>query len=281
MIYNYHQNHSLTLDLVALSQATPDLHPSSALLICKTDCILQIDQHNFHLKKQDIVLLRYKQPINLMPIDQQAFYVSLFFVPIACGIECGPNELVTSMTCSQTDAHIVFRRFNYQICVNYLNQIKALTTIQPQDNFLKYQESTLMSLLLTELSRYGIDAIAMIESNFLEYDLKKSSRSIQFGIILNYIVANLATVNLTKAALHFEYDPNYFSRLTRQLFHKTFTEEVRFIRMSEAQKLLEITNRSVADIALTLGYQSPSTFNRYFKQRAGQTPSAYRKLYQT
>lgn len=49
-------------------------------------------------------------------------------------------------------------------------------------------------------------------------------------------------------------------------------------RMQEAARLLAETNRSVADIALSVGYESQSKFGNVFKRKYGHTPLEYRRL---
>ena len=68
--------------------------------------------------------------------------------------------------------------------------------------------------------------------------------------------------------------------LRRQFLARTglpFGEYVVKARLMRAMSLLTATERSVLDIALSVGFDSPSGFNRAFKQLTGGSPSAYRK----
>ncbi len=49
------------------------------------------------------------------------------------------------------------------------------------------------------------------------------------------------------------------------------------LRLKEAKRLLKETDEKVIDIAALVGYGGLSTFNRFFKDRVGITPLAYRK----
>ena len=51
-------------------------------------------------------------------------------------------------------------------------------------------------------------------------------------------------------------------------------------RLHAAEKLLATTQNLVIDVAYQAGFSSLTTFNRFFKQRTGQTPTAYRKEHQ-
>lgn len=50
-------------------------------------------------------------------------------------------------------------------------------------------------------------------------------------------------------------------------------------RMVRAMELLISDTMTITDVALTVGYQSQSAFNKAFKKHAGQTPSKFRMLF--
>ncbi|MGB0767927.1 MAG: substrate-binding domain-containing protein [Phycisphaeraceae bacterium] len=54
--------------------------------------------------------------------------------------------------------------------------------------------------------------------------------------------------------------------------------EIRRLRAEHIKRLLEETDRSIGDIAISCGFDSASHFARFFKREIGQTPSGYRKL---
>ena len=55
---------------------------------------------------------------------------------------------------------------------------------------------------------------------------------------------------------------------------------VRSIRMEHAAGMLSSTERTVNDIAIAVGYRSPYSFSRLFKERFGVSPDQYRRLSQ-
>jgi LacI family transcriptional regulator len=56
----------------------------------------------------------------------------------------------------------------------------------------------------------------------------------------------------------------------------TIHDEIRRIRLARGKQLLAETDRTVLDIALTVGYSDPKRFTIEFRQAHKQTPSAYR-----
>lgn len=252
-----------------------------ALLQCQSACSLVLPSRTLDLRRGDIVLLRASQGADLLPAASQSLAVRMFQVPLAKDSDFGPNELIASMLTTTEDAHIVFRRIDHRLCDGYCDQLARLENTQPQDAVLDYEKSTLCHLLLTELSRADFNAMMIIESAFPEAALRHAPKTRQAAVILNYMTTNLAKVTLASTAAHFGYEPNYFSRLIRQLYHKSFTAELRFIRMNQAKKLLELTTQSIADIALAVGYKNPANFDRHFKAFFGQSPTAYRRTFKS
>jgi AraC family transcriptional regulator len=49
------------------------------------------------------------------------------------------------------------------------------------------------------------------------------------------------------------------------------------LRIEEARRLLETPALAVTDVALAVGYQTPSSFAAAFRKLVGTTPSAYRR----
>ncbi|SHH16895.1 GlxA family transcriptional regulator [Cognatishimia maritima] len=67
-------------------------------------------------------------------------------------------------------------------------------------------------------------------------------------------------------------------QLERQFAEKTGTSPLRFIkdhRLRKAQKLLQITNMSVLEVAIACGFQSDSCFRTAFKRKFGVTPKQF------
>jgi len=70
------------------------------------------------------------------------------------------------------------------------------------------------------------------------------------------------------------------AELFREHLHLTPLVFLQRTRMREAQRLLGATSRSVSDVALEAGFESPSVFHSQFRKQAALTPGEYRKLAQ-
>ena len=72
--------------------------------------------------------------------------------------------------------------------------------------------------------------------------------------------------------------PNYLSDLLQKFTGKTTQEHIHLQLIDKAKTLLWSTDKSVSEIAYTLGFEHPPHFTRLFRQKTGYSPSEYRKL---
>jgi AraC-like DNA-binding protein len=70
--------------------------------------------------------------------------------------------------------------------------------------------------------------------------------------------------------------PAHFSREFRRAFGEPPHKYLLMRRLERAAELLRNTDRSVADICLTVGLKSLGSFTTSFHRRYGMTPTAYR-----
>lgn len=93
-----------------------------------------------------------------------------------------------------------------------------------------------------------------------------------------FLDANLShPVTLSDMESHFHYSGRHLNRIFQEIFHCSIGHYLRDQRIKLSKRWLETTNRSVKDIALSLGYSNSSQFCRYFLEHAGRTPSDYRQ----
>ena len=67
----------------------------------------------------------------------------------------------------------------------------------------------------------------------------------------------------------------------KRLFGQTIFDYTQNLRMDEAKKLLETTERSITEIAFDVGYEYSSNFTTAFKRRFGITPSVARDAFKS
>ena len=72
---------------------------------------------------------------------------------------------------------------------------------------------------------------------------------------------------------------SYFSRLFKLNMGIGFTDYLNSVRISEAERLLVKTEKSMTDIAMDVGFSTSSYFILKFRQKNNISPLAYRKMF--
>ncbi len=99
--------------------------------------------------------------------------------------------------------------------------------------------------------------------------------------ILTYCSQNYAgDLRLDTLAQALHVNKYYISHLFTQKLHMNFNEYVGMLRVSMALSRLESGNESITDIAYSVGFNSPRSFNRLFLKHMNCSPRAYRQAAQ-
>lgn len=72
--------------------------------------------------------------------------------------------------------------------------------------------------------------------------------------------------------------PGYLSDLLKKETGKNTQDHIHFYLIEAAKNSLINTNKSVSEVAYTLGFEYPQYFNKLFKQKTGKTPIEFRHL---
>lgn len=98
------------------------------------------------------------------------------------------------------------------------------------------------------------------------------------GYILKYIEENYASeINLSEIAdsLHMNYF--YASKYFKKLTGKNFKQFLDFVRVSEANRQLVETDKSITEISSRCGFSCPQAMSRTYRRVMGNSPSIIRK----
>lgn len=93
---------------------------------------------------------------------------------------------------------------------------------------------------------------------------------------VQYIDAHYAEqLQLTDVAEHCSVSSGYLSRLFTEHLSLSFTDHLNTVRLNVAQELLDEGDRSIKEIALSVGYQDPNYFSRIFRKFRGTSPTSF------
>lgn len=112
-----------------------------------------------------------------------------------------------------------------------------------------------------------------------ESSARKMEAEARLKAIVAYIGEHFSEpVSLDDIASEFHMSPKYFCRFFKSRFHKTFIEYLNLVRIENAMRLMDSSDISVTEAALSSGFSNMSYFTRVFKNAVGRTPSEYKKL---
>ena len=95
--------------------------------------------------------------------------------------------------------------------------------------------------------------------------------------IVEYINTHFTEpIRLAEISAHFGMSQQYFCTFFKANLGKTLVQHVNFLRIEQASRLLRETDRSIMDIALSVGFENFSYFIKRFREVFNCTPSQYR-----
>jgi len=97
------------------------------------------------------------------------------------------------------------------------------------------------------------------------------------NIVIEYINNHLGEeIDLEKLAEISHFSPYHFHRIMKAFLHEPLGAFIVRTRIETAARLLRYSSMSVSDIAYQIGYGSPSSLSKIFKQFYGISPNEYR-----
>ncbi|WP_081721826.1 helix-turn-helix domain-containing protein [Geminisphaera colitermitum] len=110
----------------------------------------------------------------------------------------------------------------------------------------------------------------------------ETSRGFRRGAIQAFLEKNARTnPSLGDLAKHLGLSPTRTTHAVREATGMSFVELRDALRLERARGLLQGTYYKVSHIAAECGFSSPQYFHRFFQQKAGMTPLAWRRRHRT
>lgn len=95
--------------------------------------------------------------------------------------------------------------------------------------------------------------------------------------VASYIQEHLhEPIKVTDIAEFMDNNLSYLCRVFKKDTGKTLSDYINEVKLEEAKRLLSSTQKSIVEIALSLGYSSQAYFATLFKKRINMTPAEYR-----
>jgi AraC-like DNA-binding protein len=158
-----------------------------------------------------------------------------------------------------------------KICNNYKNVLSFAN--EEIDNLKKVYGYDNASIYYETIHEW----IEKINEKLLsEYDDYKNKQKIQRAI--GYIQENYARdLNMAVVSNYISMNYSLFSYVFKQFTGMNFVNYLKDIRMKEAKRLLEETDKKIIEISNAIGYENEKHFMKIFKSTTGVSPTEFRK----
>jgi AraC-like DNA-binding protein len=117
------------------------------------------------------------------------------------------------------------------------------------------------------------------ESKKLVTDNKKMQKQMYYDII-DFVKQNaMNNLKVADVALHFRYNEKYLSHLFSTIAGVPLKQFILTNKMDVANFMLTDTNKSIGEIALSIGFSDSHHFAKAYKKICGLTPTEYRNAF--
>ncbi len=147
------------------------------------------------------------------------------------------------------------------------------------DNILEALSSLARETIKKPTDELLLQAILQYSKVMLESPIEKSHNRAQdlYQGICIYIQENFhQSITRDNIADRFSISSNHLSRLFRQQGHMTLADYITWVRIDRAKFMLKKYNFKLREISVRCGFKDVNYFCRVFKNRIGNTPTAYR-----
>lgn len=188
-------------------------------------------------------------------------------------VEQGLHSLQTSLSYMSEQSIMRVEKFLHYVVIHLLREMRELEFIQAQ------QEEEVWNKLQHSLSVKDLmNVITDLVGNTKEHAMNKKSGELLMISAKDYIHRHLGSdIGIEELADYLGISCSYFSMLFKNYFGETFVEYVTRQRMELATSMLRMTDKSIAQIGMLVGYTERRYFTRVFQKYTGMTPSEYRE----
>lgn len=100
----------------------------------------------------------------------------------------------------------------------------------------------------------------------------------KLNVIVEYINSNFdKKIAINELARLSNFSPFHFHRIVKALLREPIGAYITRTRLEQAAKMISYSSSSIEEIAYSVGYETPSSLSKQFKNYFGISPSEYRK----
>lgn len=143
----------------------------------------------------------------------------------------------------------------------------------------KFSSNTPCDLISVKATVLKLLAI-YLELNKMHSEFTLFNENSEINMAIQYVYENLKNPISNKTLAEIcHLHPTHFIRFFKSKTGTTPQNFIKYARMEKAKKYLIETDKSITEIAESLGYEDSMYFSKCYKKQFSLSPSAYRKIY--
>ena len=244
--------------------------------VLKGEAVHNWDGSSMHIKEGDYFVIDYLSEHSYHAKTEEFELINCLFLP----------ELI--------DASLINCRSLQAVISSYQIHFKnEFFTASPAMSIYKDDDGKIKNLLLAILEEFNGEApgyLQIIRSRIIEilvmtmrkiyFDPKPDKSDSSMNGILKYISSEyMKDITLKDICHKFSYSFSYLSMKFKRELGMSYMEYLQKTRVEQSMRLLVYTDKSVNEIAQTVGYRDIKSFYNVFKRYADTTPAKFRKNY--
>ncbi|WEK53165.1 MAG: response regulator [Candidatus Cohnella colombiensis] len=164
----------------------------------------------------------------------------------------------------------------HYLCLHLLREMRAMDILTNDEEVAIWKQ-----IDRDQGIRETLEVINRLVDQSLENVMKKKTSDVLMLSAKDYIERHLSTeLSIDLLADYLGISGSYFSLLFKQYSGETFVEFVTKQRMEMAKSLLALSDKSVTQIGLMVGYLERRYFTKVFSKYSGMLPSEFREKHQ-
>lgn len=186
--------------------------------------------------------------------------------------EAKPGEVLRPVPTSEYDANLCHKASlepPFDRCIHIEDMESERDTFIRMSNIFTSAEGTYLAEISALFKLIMLKVCEVVEENALPARMVEA--------LDNYIRENCSDeISNTELGAIFGYHPFYISKVLKDRKGITLHQYIISYRLKAAKKMLELTDKSAAQIAEETGFTDASYFAKSFKNAFGKTPKEYR-----
>lgn len=253
------------MDQTKLMSELPVYHQHDGhqlVYMIKGKASFMVDDEIFRLTEGDLFYISRNLPHATVGIDDEPEAVVVQFKEIVLPVEIDnlPEYTFVNILIKKGESGLAFRDVRYDVIEGMIHAAGI-------------GKVTSLLHVLDYLGRNIARAELLSKRGHQEDDTSVSSRARQY--LLEHYKED---VTLSQIADYCHQQESALCRTYKRETGMALFQHLQYIRIESACTMLRNTTLSIAEVAYSCGFNTPSTFNRLFLEKMGMTPRDYRKI---